>query len=63
MDGDDLFPVACPYCGEQTEITVDSSGGTQEFIEDCSVCCRPIAFTLRVGADGVTDVDAGRDDE
>ena len=32
----------CPYCGEEVETTVDLSGGDQEYIEDCQVCCKPI---------------------
>jgi hypothetical protein len=35
----------CPYCGQTIEIYVDPGGGErQEYIEDCSVCCRPIRF-------------------
>lgn len=41
----------CPYCGEQVETTVDLSGGDQQYIEDCQVCCRPIVFTLQVQGD------------
>ena len=37
---------ACPYCGELIEITLDGSAGGQEYIEDCSVCCRPIEVRL-----------------
>ena len=34
--------VTCPYCGESIAITLDAGGGTtQEYIEDCQVCCRP----------------------
>ena len=36
----------CPYCGEAIDSFVDPGGGErQEYIEDCSVCCRPIRFT------------------
>ena len=38
----------CPYCGEEVETTVDLSGGDQEYIEDCQVCCKPIRFVLQV---------------
>ena len=37
----------CPYCGEMNEAVLDLSGGDQSYIEDCSVCCRPIQFDLR----------------
>ena len=35
----------CPYCGEQVELLVDCSIEAQEYVEDCSVCCRPIVIT------------------
>ena len=38
----------CPYCGEEVETSVDLSGGDQNYIEDCQVCCRPINFYLQV---------------
>jgi hypothetical protein len=44
------YPVQCPYCGEPIELLLDGSVGEQSYIEDCSVCCRPIA--VRVGLDG-----------
>jgi hypothetical protein len=52
----------CPYCGEQIEITIDSSAGDQQYIEDCSVCCRPIELTLVQGVEG-PQLLARRDDE
>jgi hypothetical protein len=48
----ELHTVNCPYCGESFETNVDASGGSQEYIEDCAVCCRPIVFTLIADADG-----------
>ncbi len=38
--------VQCPYCGELFPLTVDTSQGDYSTIEDCSVCCRPIAFEV-----------------
>lgn len=35
----------CPHCGEPIDTYPDPGGGElQEYIEDCSVCCRPIRF-------------------
>lgn len=34
--------VMCPYCGEEISLTLDLSEPEQEYIEDCSVCCRPM---------------------
>jgi hypothetical protein len=37
--------MCCPHCGEVIEIAIDPGGGEeQEYVEDCSVCCRPILF-------------------
>ena len=47
----DLVPAAfdCPYCGEPNEVLIDPTGGEkQEFVEDCAVCCRPVAIAVRV---------------
>jgi transcription elongation factor Elf1 len=52
--------VACPYCGEPTEITVDDEGGKQTFIQDCDVCCHPIQIRARVTEDGEVELDADR---
>ena len=35
--------VQCPYCGETIELLVEDSAELQEYVEDCQVCCRPIA--------------------
>ena len=42
--------ISCPSCGEPIEIAVDPSQASAEYIEDCSVCCRPM--NLRVEMDG-----------
>ena len=44
--------IQCPYCGESYETTVDLSAGSQRYVEDCAVCCRPIEIALRVDAAG-----------
>jgi hypothetical protein len=44
--------ITCPYCGETFETDIDLSAGTQEYIEDCYVCCRPISLQTVVDADG-----------
>jgi hypothetical protein len=42
----------CPYCGERFETRVDVSAGAQEYIEDCEVCCRPIALSVELEDSG-----------
>ncbi len=44
--------VECPYCGETFTTMVDYSAGSQSYVEDCEVCCRPIEFAARVDARG-----------
>jgi hypothetical protein len=36
--------VTCPYCWESIEVILDLSEPSQEYIEDCQVCCRPIVI-------------------
>ncbi len=50
--------VLCPYCGEPNEISVDPGGGSsQEYVEDCQVCCRPWHVVVRYRADGCASVE------
>ena len=44
--------IDCPYCGERYASQADLSAGSQRYIEDCAVCCRPIEIAIRVDADG-----------
>lgn len=48
----ELVTIDCPYCGESFASQVDPSAGSQRYIEDCAVCCRPIEVSVRVDADG-----------
>jgi len=57
---DDLFPVMCPYCGENVEIYLERDM-TGTFVQDCEVCCNP--WQVRVTYDdGERYVDVGRAD-
>ena len=38
--------VQCPYCWENIEVLIDPAEPEQDYIEDCSVCCRPIHFKV-----------------
>ena len=58
----DIVEIQCPYCGETIEIVIDGSLEQQNYIEDCSVCCRPIELSVTVVDDEVS-VSARRDDE
>jgi len=58
-----FLPIDCPYCGERIEIEVDRSAGDQEYIEDCTVCCRPITVLVVVSGQEFACVEARREDE
>jgi len=37
----------CAGCGEWNETQVDSSAGrTQQYVEDCQVCCKPNVLSV-----------------
>ena len=45
--------VHCPYCGEPNEIFLDpGSGASQDYVEDCQVCCQPWRVTVSYDAEG-----------
>jgi Cysteine-rich CPXCG len=52
----------CPYCGEENYTGVDPSAGSrQRMVEDCPVCCSPIALTIRVDRDGDAIVESAEE--
>ena len=49
--------VHCPHCGEENEVMLDpGSGGTQDYVEDCQVCCQPWRVHVAYGADGSASI-------
>jgi hypothetical protein len=58
-----LVETRCPYCGEPTSVELDSMvEGSQAFVSDCEVCCKPIQFRASFDEDGEARVDGLRDD-
>jgi len=56
--------IVCPYCGKTITVIVDVAGGSpQRYVEDCSVCCRPIEISVGMGEDGELEVVGSRMDE
>ena len=55
--------IQCPYCGQQIEVIVDCSVGRQQYIEDCSVCCRPISLSVVASPGEVESIQARTEDE
>lgn len=55
---------ACPYCGEPIALWVDEDGGSaQTYVEDCSVCCRPMQVRVHVDEEGWAGASVSRLDE
>ena len=48
----------CPYCWESISMLVDTSIDDQAYVEDCEVCCNPIAVRVRTSGGRVTAFDA-----
>ena len=42
----ELITIDCPYCGESFSTQIDLSAGSQQYVEDCAVCCRPWTVTV-----------------
>ncbi|MEZ8142402.1 molybdopterin-guanine dinucleotide biosynthesis protein A [Enterovibrio norvegicus FF-33] len=40
--------IDCPHCGHKIRITLDTSGGDQEFYDDCPSCCHAIHLNLQI---------------
>jgi hypothetical protein len=53
---------SCPHCGERIETFPDPGGpGSQQYVEDCSVCCRPILFIAVLDESGDWAIEASRE--
>ena len=52
----------CDSCGEEIVVPIDLSAGTsQEYVEDCPVCCRPSVIHVEVDEEGDVRVWAQRE--
>lgn len=40
--------VTCPSCWEAIDLELDLSGEGQDYVEDCSVCCRPMRIRFEI---------------
>lgn len=49
--------ITCPYCWQSIEITLDLSIDEQRYVEDCSVCCRPIVIAYRSDGEQLVELD------
>jgi hypothetical protein len=50
---DDEATYICDACGEEIVIPVDpTAGSSQEYVEDCPVCCRASVIHVEIDEDG-----------
>lgn len=43
----------CDHCGEEIVVPIDpSAGSTQQYVEDCPVCCHPSVIHVEIDAEG-----------
>ena len=55
---DTTATATCPYCGEENTLALDpGSGGSQDYVEDCQVCCRPWRVIVSYDGSGAAHVD------
>ena len=51
MNNDSSY--VCDSCGEEIVIPIDvAAGSTQEYVEDCPVCCRANVIYVELDHDG-----------
>lgn len=55
--------VQCPFCWETIALTLDLSAGSQEYTEDCPVCCQPMLVRLRADTEGGYAIDVERENQ
>lgn len=49
----------CAHCWERVSILIDvSADGVHQFVEDCEVCCNPIAFRVQIREGQVVALEA-----
>ena len=52
----------CESCGEEIVVPIDpSQGASQEYVEDCPVCCCPNVISVEIEDDGEIRVWATRE--
>lgn len=62
MDLQESVLTRCPCCGDEMELLIDRSAGTQEYVEDCATCCRPLVVSVTFAGDGEVALDVRPED-
>ncbi len=40
--------IECPHCGHHLHITLDTTGGDQDYYDECPACCRDIHLNMHI---------------
>ena len=48
----------CPYCAQKISMLIDLSVSSQNYVEDCEICCRPIEISYQIDGDYVVFFEA-----
>lgn len=59
----EMLTLDCPYCGESFSTSADPSAGSQTYVEDCAVCCKPIVVSMEVEDEEIVAVRTRREDD
>ncbi|MGN6552411.1 MAG: CPXCG motif-containing cysteine-rich protein [Verrucomicrobiota bacterium] len=49
--------IQCPFCGQESNVTVDTAQSSQRFTSDCEVCCRPFEVTVECESGEILSLD------
>lgn len=55
-DLEQAHAVTCPHCWQTITVWLDLSAGSQSYVEDCPVCCRPWRVRVEYDSDGTAEV-------
>jgi hypothetical protein len=44
----ETYFLRCPWCGKPQDIAVDLTVGSQQYVEDCWTCCRPMLIRIEI---------------
>lgn len=61
MYGLESINIQCPFCWETFEVIADCSVESQEYVEDCEVCCRPIVMKVEIDSEGMPNIEVSRE--
>jgi transposase-like protein len=49
--------IRCPFCGQRSELVIDTSVASQRFTTDCEVCCRPFEVIAECEPDKILSLE------